>query len=207
MTFRNSKRGKKAGEECVAERSGHSTPGALCPDGQWRKIDHPGRRDRRRLRSVRPGAVAAGVRRGQVSAAVLLQVHRQHPRRAFSTGTDLERCYSDLSLWDGLRTRGAGSTLRQQSGMARLRPEPHPRRRHLCGPIAPPLEPGAKFRILEKHSWRGHSFTYQAAQVKKLTERFNVQHIGIDVPPASATACSTWCATSTPRATLNSLQP
>jgi hypothetical protein len=34
---------------------------------------------------------------------------------------------------------------------------------------------------LEKHSWRGHSFTYQAAQVKKLTERFNVQHIGIDV--------------------------
>jgi hypothetical protein len=47
--------------------------------------------------------------------------------------------------------------------------------------IAPPLEPGAKFRILEKHSWRGHSFTYQAAQVKKLTERFNVQHIGIDV--------------------------
>jgi hypothetical protein len=46
--------------------------------------------------------------------------------------------------------------------------------------IAPPLEDGAKFRILEKHSWRGQSFKYQAEQVKKLTERFNVQHIGID---------------------------
>jgi hypothetical protein len=50
-----------------------------------------------------------------------------------------------------------------------------------CVVVAPPLEPGAKFRILEKHSWRGHSFTFQAAQVKRLTERFNVQHIGIDI--------------------------
>jgi hypothetical protein len=50
-----------------------------------------------------------------------------------------------------------------------------------CVVVAPPLEPGAKFRILEKHSWRGHSFTFQAAQVKLLTERFNVQHIGIDI--------------------------
>ena len=49
-----------------------------------------------------------------------------------------------------------------------------------CVVIAPPLENGGKFRILEKHSWRGQSFKYQAEQVKKLTERFNVQHIGID---------------------------
>lgn len=50
-----------------------------------------------------------------------------------------------------------------------------------CVVVAPPLEQGGKFRILEKHSWRGHSFTFQAAQVKKLCERFNVQYIGIDI--------------------------
>ncbi|WWL46183.1 hypothetical protein V5O39_14530 [Pseudomonas parakoreensis] len=47
--------------------------------------------------------------------------------------------------------------------------------------IAPPLEPGAKFRILEKHSWRGTSFKHQASEIEKLTKRFNVQHIGIDI--------------------------
>lgn len=75
--------------------------------------------------------------------------------------TELERCYSDQVLWtdfDPSRTRDNATCV-----------------------VAPPLEPGGKFRILEKHSWRGHSFTYQSAQINKLCERFNVQHTGIDI--------------------------
>lgn len=47
--------------------------------------------------------------------------------------------------------------------------------------IAPPKTPGGKFRLLEKHSWRNMPFDKQAEQIKNLTKRFNVQHVGIDV--------------------------
>jgi len=49
-----------------------------------------------------------------------------------------------------------------------------------CVVIAPPLEPGGKFKVLEKHSWRGVNFRFQAQQIKRLLERYNVQYIGID---------------------------
>lgn len=47
--------------------------------------------------------------------------------------------------------------------------------------IAPPAVAGGKFRLLEKHSWRNMPFDLQAERLKQLTQRFNVQHIGIDV--------------------------
>jgi uncharacterized protein YjcR len=49
-----------------------------------------------------------------------------------------------------------------------------------CVVIAPPAVPGGKFRVLEKHQWRGGDFQAQADAIKKITERFNVTHIGID---------------------------
>lgn len=45
--------------------------------------------------------------------------------------------------------------------------------------IAPPIKPGAKFRVLEKITLRG-SWTHQASEVSKLTEKYNVQFMGID---------------------------
>ncbi|WP_324834556.1 phage terminase large subunit family protein [Pseudomonas saxonica] len=99
--------------------------------------------------------------------------------KARSASRDLERCYSDLSLWEDynpeLDRPFGNSPVWLGYDPSRTRDDA------TCVVVAPPLEPGAKFRILEKHSWRGHSFNYQAAQVKKLTERFNVQHIGIDI--------------------------
>jgi len=47
--------------------------------------------------------------------------------------------------------------------------------------VAPPSVPMGKFRLLEKHSWRSMPFDKQAEYLKRLTERFNVQHVGIDV--------------------------
>lgn len=47
--------------------------------------------------------------------------------------------------------------------------------------IAPPAVPGGKFRILEKITYKNLGFDKQAAAIEKLTEKYNVQHIGIDV--------------------------
>ncbi|WJY14496.1 terminase ATPase subunit family protein [Pectobacteriaceae bacterium CE90] len=49
-----------------------------------------------------------------------------------------------------------------------------------CVVIAPPIVPGGKFRILERHQWRGMDFRAQAKSIRKLTEIYNVTHIGID---------------------------
>ncbi|MCQ6256915.1 terminase large subunit domain-containing protein [Pseudomonas sp. Q11] len=173
--FRNSKRGKKAGGVWPSESA--YTQGALCPDGQWRKT------------ITLDDAIAGGC---DLFDLEQLQLEYDEDKfqqlfyckfidstqSAFSL-KDLERCYSDLSLWEDYNPN-----LDQPFGNSPVWLGYDPSRTRddaTCVVIAPPLEPGAKFRILEKHSWRGHSFTYQAAQVKKLTERFNVQHIGIDV--------------------------
>lgn len=47
--------------------------------------------------------------------------------------------------------------------------------------VAPPIVAAEKFRVLEKHSWRGLSFTHQAAEITKVFERFNVTYLGIDI--------------------------
>ncbi|WP_116378355.1 terminase ATPase subunit family protein [Cupriavidus taiwanensis] len=46
--------------------------------------------------------------------------------------------------------------------------------------VAPPLVPGGKFRVLEKHQFRGIDYEEQAAAVLKVCERYNVTYIGID---------------------------
>ncbi|QLG95752.1 terminase [Pseudomonas yamanorum] len=172
-TFRNSKR-KAAKAPWPSEKQ--IAAGALCPDGQWRKV------------ITITDAIAGGC-----DLFDLEQLQLEYDEDKFqqlfhckfidSTQSvfslaDLERCYSDLDLWtdfdpDDDRPYG-NSPVWLGYDPSRTRDDA------TCVVVAPPLEPGAKFRILEKHSWRGHSFTYQAAQVKKLTERFNVQHIGID---------------------------
>ncbi|GLR13247.1 terminase subunit [Chitinimonas prasina] len=46
--------------------------------------------------------------------------------------------------------------------------------------LAPPLVAGGKFRVLERHQFKGLDFAGQAAKIKMLTEMYNVTHIGID---------------------------
>lgn len=47
--------------------------------------------------------------------------------------------------------------------------------------VLPANGPKDKHRIIEKHQIRGLDYESQAAMIKKLTERYNVGHIGIDV--------------------------
>lgn len=49
-----------------------------------------------------------------------------------------------------------------------------------CVVMAPPTVPGGKFRILERHQWRGMDFRAQADAIKQLTQQYNVTYIGID---------------------------
>ncbi|MGM0936280.1 MAG: terminase ATPase subunit family protein [Pseudomonadota bacterium] len=49
-----------------------------------------------------------------------------------------------------------------------------------CVVMAPPSMMGGSFRILERHQWRGMDFRAQAEAIKQLTERYNVEYIGID---------------------------
>ncbi|HBO2948528.1 TPA: terminase family protein [Pseudomonas aeruginosa] len=175
--FRNSKRGKKLAKDWPSEAQIHA--GALCPDGQWRKV------------ITLEDAIAGGCNLFDIDRLRLENDEERFDQlymckfidstQSVFSLADLERCYSDRALWadydpDPKAQRPFGnSPVWLGYDPSRTRDDA------TCVVVAPPLEQGGKFRILEKHSWRGHSFTYQASQVKKLCERFNVQHIGIDV--------------------------
>lgn len=49
-----------------------------------------------------------------------------------------------------------------------------------CVVIAPPVVAGGKFRILERHQWKGMDFATQAEAIRELTEKYHVEYIGID---------------------------
>lgn len=49
-----------------------------------------------------------------------------------------------------------------------------------CVVIAPPVVAGGKFRILERHQWKGMDFATQAESIRALTEKYHVEYIGID---------------------------
>ncbi|KAB7715717.1 terminase [Plesiomonas shigelloides] len=47
--------------------------------------------------------------------------------------------------------------------------------------MAVPLLAVERFRLLEKHHWRGLSFQWMADQIRAIKSRYNMTHIGIDV--------------------------
>lgn len=50
-----------------------------------------------------------------------------------------------------------------------------------CVVLAPPTAPGGPFRALERHQFRKMDFEFQAGEIEKLTRKYNVAYIGIDV--------------------------
>jgi uncharacterized protein YjcR len=49
-----------------------------------------------------------------------------------------------------------------------------------CVVVAPPIVAGGRFRVLEKHQWRGMDFEAQARSIEKITQRYNVAYMAID---------------------------
>lgn len=46
--------------------------------------------------------------------------------------------------------------------------------------VAPPDKVGGKFRVLERHTYKGVDFAGQAHAIRTMTARYNVEHIAID---------------------------
>lgn len=46
--------------------------------------------------------------------------------------------------------------------------------------VAPPRQPGGKFRVLHREQFRGSDFEAQAEAIRRITQKYNVVHIGID---------------------------
>lgn len=49
-----------------------------------------------------------------------------------------------------------------------------------CVVIAPPVVAGGRFRILERHQWKGMDFAQQAESIRELMQKYTVEYIGID---------------------------
>ncbi|MDX7742267.1 terminase ATPase subunit family protein [Aeromonas dhakensis] len=47
--------------------------------------------------------------------------------------------------------------------------------------IAPPSVAGERFRVLEKHYWRGLNFQFQAQEITRIAKKFRVTYLGVDV--------------------------
>ena len=47
--------------------------------------------------------------------------------------------------------------------------------------VAPPMVPGGKFRVLERHQFRGMDYEAQALTIRQVTMRYWVTYIGIDI--------------------------
>lgn len=47
--------------------------------------------------------------------------------------------------------------------------------------IAPPTVAGERFRVLEKHYWRGLNFQFQAQEITRIAKKFRVTYLGVDV--------------------------
>lgn len=52
--------------------------------------------------------------------------------------------------------------------------------------VAPPAVPGGKFRVLEKHQFRGMDFQTQADRIKKICDQYRVTYMGIDASGVGA---------------------
>ncbi|HHF0482351.1 TPA: terminase family protein [Vibrio antiquarius] len=46
--------------------------------------------------------------------------------------------------------------------------------------VAPPAVAGERFRVLEKHYWKGLNFQYHVSEIEKVFQRYKVTYIGVD---------------------------
>lgn len=90
----------------------------------------------------------------------------------------LEKAMVDISRWQDFNPRDKDPFSGREVWLGY---DPSRTRDNAClVVVAPPIVAIEKFRILEKHYWRGLNFQYQAQQVSKVFERYNVSYLGID---------------------------
>jgi len=92
--------------------------------------------------------------------------------------TDLQKAMVDAAHWQDFKPADKQPFGRREVWLGY---DPSRTRDNACLVVlAPPIVAVEKFRILEKHYWKGLNFQYQAAQIDKVVKRYNVTYIGID---------------------------
>ncbi|WP_163831863.1 terminase large subunit domain-containing protein [Spartinivicinus ruber] len=169
---------KKQNKDIEFPSQAELSEGALCPDGQYRQIITiedaiTGGCDLFDLDQLR-------LEYSEDEFNNLLMCQFIDDKQSVFKLNELEQCCSDRTLWldfephhsrpFGDKTVWIGFDPSRTQDAA------------TCVVMAPPdPEYGDRFRVLEKHQWYNADFSYQAQQIKALTQRFNVQYIGIDI--------------------------
>ncbi len=150
--------------------------GALCPDRQWRYI------------VTIEDAAAGGCElfdidelRDEYSDAdfknLFMCVFVDGASSVFSFN-HLERCMVDSAHWQDFKVNDKEPFARREVWLGY---DPSRTRDNAClVVIAPPIVAAEKFRVLEKHYWKGLNFQYQVAQIVSVFDRYNVSYLGVD---------------------------
>ncbi|HDS7109546.1 TPA: terminase ATPase subunit family protein [Klebsiella pneumoniae subsp. pneumoniae] len=172
-------RGRASASERVDIDISHDAlaAGVACPDGQWRQI------------VTIEDALAGGC-----TLFNLEQLKRENSVDDFSNlfmcefvddkasvfpFEDLQRCMVDsLEEWEDFAPF-ADNPFGSRPVWVGYDPS-HSGDSAGCVVLAPPVVAGGKFRILERHQWKGMDFATQAESIRQLTEKYNVEYIGID---------------------------
>ncbi|PCH95351.1 MAG: terminase [Gammaproteobacteria bacterium] len=92
--------------------------------------------------------------------------------------SDLEKCMVDASRWQDYKPNNAQPFGNREVWLgydpARTRDNA------TLVVVAPGEKKGEKFRILEKHYWRGLNFSHHVSEIQKVYSKYNVTYIGVD---------------------------
>ncbi|EGR0802255.1 terminase [Vibrio alginolyticus] len=92
--------------------------------------------------------------------------------------SDLEKGMVDAAHWQDFKPKNKLPFARREVWLGY---DPSRTRDNAClVVVAPPAVPGEKFRVLEKHYWKGLNFQYHVAEIEKVFKRYNVTYIGVD---------------------------
>ncbi|WP_019615493.1 terminase large subunit domain-containing protein [Psychromonas ossibalaenae] len=90
----------------------------------------------------------------------------------------LERCMVDMAHWQDVKPNDKRPFGHREVWLGY---DPSRTRDNAClVVVSPPIVAPEKFRVLEKHYWKGLNFQYQVAQIVKVFERYNVTYLGVD---------------------------
>lgn len=150
--------------------------GRLCPDKQWRYV------------VTIEDAIAGGCElfdieelrdeyNGDDFANLFMCVFVDDAASVFKF-TDLEKCMTDAARWQDYKP-SAPRPFGNREVWLGYDPS-RTRDNATLVVVAPPENDGEKFRILEKHYWRGMNFSHHVSEIQKIYAKYRVTYIGVD---------------------------
>lgn len=150
--------------------------GRLCPDKQWRYV------------VTIEDAVAGGCElfdidelrdeyNGDDFANLFMCVFVDDAASVFKF-SDLEKCLVDASHWQDYKP-AAPRPFGNREVWLGYDPS-RTRDNATLVVVAPPEKDGERFRILEKHYWRGMNFAHHVSEIQKICSKYRVTYIGVD---------------------------